>query len=71
MTDCVFCGLQHLKPEHKRINVKTGETKTIKGNLHYIRNEFNELVPCCTFCKEALESLEKVERKGELKEVIV
>lgn len=52
MVSCIFCKKRHLKPDRKRINIETGETKTIKGNLHYIRDVFGEFVPCCTVCKE-------------------
>ena len=52
MPNCSVCGVQHLKPDRRRINVKTGEEYVVEGNLYYVRNKYNELIPVCEECKE-------------------
>ena len=52
LTNCWFCGLQHLKPDRKKIDVTTGEIVTIEGNLFYVKDQYDNYLPVCTFCKE-------------------
>ena len=52
MTKCYFCGLQHLKPPTRKIDLKTRKVTVRLGNLNYVRDKWGEYKPVCADCYE-------------------